>query len=365
MSALREVARPASAETFLSEPRSGVQPTPARLPVLLPEHVLALRYFFCEYESALGHVSTFGAMAAQLAMGRKSAGGSVDFDGPQERMASVVDSRANRRARRIRAALLAMVEAGRSRELTVLFRLYGPTAPGEARREFGDVAAIVDMTRAVEETRRELADATARRRADSVDAIASETPEAIAAEFWRTAARWSKADARARRLEAMPDVARQWDAHVERFWMAAGLFLRATEAGDEARAAKIHRSLGRRLSAGPDRIGSHYERAREARLAADSLRAMLRGLLHAYDRGPARAAKATIVSGAHREVTHADALRWALAYHGPHDADGKPNRDAQASWKPQRAAFVLRVRRQAERLRNDAARAFLAAWEAA
>jgi hypothetical protein len=108
-----------------------------RLP---PGDIAELRYFFNEFEADIGihslHFAQFDAM-----MGFR--GTSNAWYEPQvEPRACVARLLAGRVARNLRA----MVDAGNSFGVTVLFRMYGPRPPGVRWETFRELAPLADYT---------------------------------------------------------------------------------------------------------------------------------------------------------------------------------------------------------------------------
>jgi hypothetical protein len=112
-----------------------------RLP---PSDIADLRYFFNEFEADIGvrslHFAQFDAM-----MGYR--GTSEAWFEPQvEPRACAARQLAGRVSRNLRA----MIAAGRSFDVTVLYRMYGPRPPGVRWETFRELAPIAEYTPTIE-----------------------------------------------------------------------------------------------------------------------------------------------------------------------------------------------------------------------
>ncbi len=292
--------------TWSSEPAWGVRwtrkPTGLRLST---DDVLALRYYFTSYEADIGVASTFGmAMAAWAGV---FSGSGAPFDDP---FADIADRGIIKRANMVYRTLKRMCDRGEGRLVSALFLMFGYPRPGTDYINFGDVAPLAPLTKAVEHAREELALANGLTQQGALeerwsDERIEEHRVGVASEFWATARRIGKLEAR----------------------IAAG---------------DTDIALANKLAAWRNVLGK---------------------LLDAYHYDIRLAATFTTLAAADKQATEAAAIAWKLNFRGRREPGGRPDADAHEAFLAARAEFIREVVKDATQLNIQAAHAYKRAKE--
>lgn len=287
----------------------------------------ALRYFLSQYESDVGLKSChFEAVSIMCGAG----GGGPNL--VEEHAVRLADRKSTQTANRVRRALRHMIASGQDRDVVVLNKLHGPTAPSRDMSVFGSLAMLVDMTEAVDAVRDELALQEGESRETKVGAELAQT---------------------------LPEVR---DHFAETFWSLVGRQLRDVDrlTRSVAQAAR-GQAVGRRMAPG----------IAELQKRVQAWPGVLAGVLERYRRADdyipqgSLLGRLSAMASADRELTHADALRHAMApYRGPRGPKGHPHTEAHAAWQTARDVFVSAAKTDALRLRADATRHYLVALRA-